>query len=551
MNDVNAAAKKPGPHPTPAEQLDHTLGEAETLLTYAATEGIALPGHVIEPIVEARMASRQRPLTRAEALRFFTARTLLSSLLKPVTAATIEACEASDDVLKRDRKHAIRWTVVALFISGLAFIQSSFTTQINDDIDAANKLAVALRAGITSPEQQLAQDPCLKTSIPGSQAPAIQDIGNIQQFASLSREIYWRARKYNLFIFGLEYDPFDDAKRRQLELNPTVVNYQAEVFCKIGLYEDSRYFGKNVVLDNSYLWGALSQYALPVLYALVGAYAARLRSFADTVRKRTYHPSFADNARLISACILGAVVSLFNLSSQAVSLPPLGLAFLAGYAVEVFFALIDSIVKTFSRSEQPAAPSLGAAQILAGHSGAESPFSERAKAVDARPRTPLQMGASAMVAAESDARAAAEAMAQLESLSEHHPSGQLENVAGAARRKTAPLDGKLTDARARYAEALSPSASDADVVALVKSIVGTQVEIAAIATETTALLAKARRVTRDARSGREVEPVHADEIAPEHDHGAMGHVEGQAVQEVQRDPQQVGEQRFQNVLMTD
>lgn len=82
--------------------------------------------------------------------------------------------------------------------------------------------------------------------------------------------------------------------------------------------------------------GALAAYVLPIAYALLGAMASRLRTFAETIRKRTYDPSYADSARLIAAAIAGAIISLFNNFTQGVSLSPLPVAFLVGYGVEIF-----------------------------------------------------------------------------------------------------------------------------------------------------------------------------------------------------------------------
>ena len=53
----------------------------------------------------------------------------------------------------------------------------------------------------------------------------------------------------------------------------------------------------------------------------------------------------------------GAVVGLFNnftVTEQA-SIPPLALAFLVGYAVDVFFAFLEGLLKAFTKSTIPVA----------------------------------------------------------------------------------------------------------------------------------------------------------------------------------------------------
>jgi xanthine/uracil permease len=68
---------------------------------------------------------------------------------------------------------------------------------------------------------------------------------------------------------------------------------------------------------------------------------------------KTYRPSFFDRARLIIALIAGTVVGLFNNFTQGVSVSPLAIAFLVGYAVEVFFSFLDAFVHTFERVRDP------------------------------------------------------------------------------------------------------------------------------------------------------------------------------------------------------
>jgi hypothetical protein len=56
------------------------------------------------------------------------------------------------------------------------------------------------------------------------------------------------------------------------------------------------------------------------------------------------------------------VVGLFNNStfSQGVSIPPLALAFLVGYGVDLFFTFLEGILQSFTKNApgaQPPAPS--------------------------------------------------------------------------------------------------------------------------------------------------------------------------------------------------
>ena len=345
----------------PTERFEAALNDAESLLKFAAQEGVTIPPDVVRPIVEARMKYGNSGFNESELIAFYSSMTILSSLLKPVTAESFRACEAPETKarLRKDRGIAVSVTVFTLICSAIAFVNHGFSEQIVQDVKQANQLAVALRTNLSENSISNIENPCEARNQPNSRQGPVDtaELTNLQQFASLSRDIYKESLRYNVFVSNWEDDPFarNPQSRADLEINPAVVNFPNEVVCKIRLYERVRDFSRNVTLDNGYVYGAVGQYLLPVLYALVGAYAFRLRSFSETVRNYTYHPSYADSARMIGAFIVGSVMSIFNGITQNVSLPPLAVAFLAGYAVEVFFSLLDAIVRTIGKNDAPAA----------------------------------------------------------------------------------------------------------------------------------------------------------------------------------------------------
>ena len=117
--------------------------------------------------------------------------------------------------------------------------------------------------------------------------------------------------KLNFFVQGWEISPLDTTDKAsewktnpqaKLQLQPGLVNMRKEAFCKIEAYQDVREFGLNVRADILAVYGAFSSYLLPVLYALLGAFAFNLRDFSDRVTKRTYHvSSYANTARTVAA----------------------------------------------------------------------------------------------------------------------------------------------------------------------------------------------------------------------------------------------------------
>jgi hypothetical protein len=90
-----------------------------------------------------------------------------------------------------------------------------------------------------------------------------------------------------------------------------------------------------------------------------------LRSFERQISTHTFTPTIANSARFLIAAIGGAIVGLFNnlTVTQSASIPPLAIAFLVGYAVDVFFAFLEGLLQTFTKGNASSqAPSEGSAQ---------------------------------------------------------------------------------------------------------------------------------------------------------------------------------------------
>ena len=161
------------------------------------------------------------------------------------------------------------------------------------------------------------------------------------------------------FILLRVWDPFTDTLKKngykQTFQLPTPMPAQLGpvVSDRVSVYQDSRYFGQEVIDDVSVFYGAIATCILPVLYALLGTCAYLLRSFQQEMRSRTFIPSHSDSARFLIAAIVGGVVGLFNnfTVTQGASIPPLAIAFLVGYSVDVFFSFIETLIDAFTKGK--------------------------------------------------------------------------------------------------------------------------------------------------------------------------------------------------------
>ena len=336
------------PQPGTAEQevstldesiLSQKLSDTELMLAHAAETGKEVNPEVIATLTNAREAYAHHAWTKELTEQFWPAYTRLCASIKPVTGESLAACGGNGlaNILKRYRTGTLYLVFLILPLSIIMFINTSISNDITDRIKENNALTVTLHDRLMKIQAGTAQtDRDLNT--------------DLQQFATSSRSLYSLASILNWFILHVEQEPsFDGDKRQALQLPVPLTDAATAGFDKIKTYQDIRTYAKDVQQMNLMIYGAITAYLLPILYALLGACAYALRSLSQQIIARTYTPTYADFARIIIAVIAGLVVGLFNNFTQGISLSPLAVAFLVGYAVEIFFSFLDAFLETLRK----------------------------------------------------------------------------------------------------------------------------------------------------------------------------------------------------------
>ena len=181
------------------------------------------------------------------------------------------------------------------------------------------------------------------TPIEGGKSAPQEIVTDLQEFTTAVRAIYSHARDLGWIVPFLAWDPYGGSyKELQLPPDITAETVKVEVIRLTPIYQDIRLYATNVLNMTSIIWGAIANCILPVLYALLGSYAYLLQVFSDKLQSRTFLPSDSTTARFIIAAIGGAIVGLFNnfTFGQGASVSPLAIAFLVGYAADVFFSFL-------------------------------------------------------------------------------------------------------------------------------------------------------------------------------------------------------------------
>jgi hypothetical protein len=352
----------------PPPYVNGALDDAERLLKYAAEIGIDIDTDTRDHVLEARIA-RGTGWSEETVANLLAALTKLAALLKPVTGESLKAC--SDDGTRPTLR--IYWMVafclaiVIVPFSLVSFVSSAISNAIRSDITTANELAVKLRAELGTALAPTGGTPD-KPELPKGLSEA-DVITQLQLYASTIRAIDARSLQLNWFVLHAARDPFADyrwnpkATEKENKDNQQIIKDKFQL--PIGLpnmpktldmltatYQDSRLFAQDILDLVSVYYGAITTCLLPVLYALLGTCAYLLRTFEQQMAFRTFMPSsVANSARFLIAAIGGAVVGLFNnfTITQGASIPPLAIAFLVGYAVDVFFAFLEGLLQAFTK----------------------------------------------------------------------------------------------------------------------------------------------------------------------------------------------------------
>jgi len=90
---------------------------------------------------------------------------------------------------------------------------------------------------------------------------------------------------------------------------------------------------------------------------MLGAVAYRLRNLSEQLVNKTVEPDSFVRARMrIRLAILGGVmIGLFQ-GFGPTALSPLAIAFLVGYAVEIFFTFLDTIIQAYKKPQPEPQP---------------------------------------------------------------------------------------------------------------------------------------------------------------------------------------------------
>lgn len=325
-------------------RLPESIDEAQLLLAYAAKNGIAVDPATINVIVALGYRKDAQAVSEEDEVAFWPAFETLAAKVSPVTVSSLQATtdvrttEQHGFPARLFRSRFSRWSVArraVLWYTGLAIVSLalllvvqiywlfgvSITGDILEDRTAYEKVTTALAAAKPDEQTRL-----------GDQRSTLE-LENRSDYKLLER-------------WSMAWDDGCDQKKSSCECASR----------DTGAYEAcvniSRETSSKVVLS------ILQRYLLPLLYGLLGASVYILRTLSSQIRARTYSEASNIDFRIrLYLGTLGGMVSAWFISPDVASgmvkaLSPFAIAFLAGYSVELLFAVMDKIISAFSKPQE-------------------------------------------------------------------------------------------------------------------------------------------------------------------------------------------------------
>lgn len=344
--------------PAPAlSDLGSALADAKMLLDYAASNGL-LPVSVTSPemhdtlvsdLVHTDDAERHGLLTPDSVIAFWNAYGRLSRLVMPVTAASLRASNRTS--LFGMKIGAGLVVLVVIVFSIFLFMSNSTATDTSELIEQQN--AAALRLWSDLQMLRASASEAAVTSGTSDRVLLIQrTFEEMVEFSRKNSSLLQSASRLNNWFLPswLQISPtpvmFEPNQPiNHINVPPRLSTWQEidrEGTLQIEAYQHIRDFGYSLYKMESLLYGSISTYLLPTIYAVLGAFLYGFRLYSRLIRRKRYLRSVAHSARFFIAAIAGLVVGLFgSLLPKTMALPPLAVAFLVGYAVEAFFSRLD------------------------------------------------------------------------------------------------------------------------------------------------------------------------------------------------------------------
>ncbi len=337
---------------------DGILADVELLLVHAAGRGYRLDDTLGAALLQARAARHDAVLTPETGTGLINLYGQLSQQAKPATAESLRnsAGTSLGGALRYYRNYVSVLMVLIVPISLATFVSFGLSGLMKKDLDIANSLQLRLQGELLhqpDPAAAAAPAPAAEPALPSGVNQSDVD-EQLQQLTTELRVIYNRAviiRGLTLFLIR---DPVTDglvSKQDKFQsMVDTAQRSRNVATTKIRLLGEVAPFAEELMDCVNVMYGAVNACILPILYAWLGACAFLLRRLCRASEEGVFTGQVSATGRMVMAGIGGMVIGFFNnlVVDGGVSISPFALAFLVGYAVDMFYGVLETAIAGFA-----------------------------------------------------------------------------------------------------------------------------------------------------------------------------------------------------------
>ncbi|MBO6675264.1 MAG: hypothetical protein JJ908_09340 [Rhizobiales bacterium] len=309
--------------------LRQSSSDAQILIRYLSEQGVVLDPDFIQKILSFTSKLEKGTIDHNEETQFWQSYSRLTNYAKPanIDALRFSGSKWKNNGEKQAKLYLFTLNVIGIFsaiifiivVATLAFVSVSEST-INNSENALRETFL-LERGITVAT-------AIETLVAGLESASE---GNDQAVSALVADRKAQVQQLMLYNFDLT----QTLLRSDIEIQPGESLDQA--------LRDQISNLKNVV-------SLISGFALPVLTSLLGVCVYILRSGSNQIERMSFRPESVGVYfyRVILGVTGGIAISWFipvDETGLLASIAPATLAFLVGYAVEILFNVMDSLVR--------------------------------------------------------------------------------------------------------------------------------------------------------------------------------------------------------------
>jgi hypothetical protein len=334
------------------KQLRTAINDAEILITYNSVHNPQLDSGAVKDVLSIKEELKSGPPRIETITAFWLALNALSNAAAPATPSSISLASRVDaegnplnrrlfsNVYQRYRAVTFCFLFLAIFLNAYWIVAK----QTGEKLDEAYK-ALQLTLGELNTNNALIE---AAKNLPPTADPTPAQMKN--------QEILQSARA-----------KVQDLKTKAGDLESSITgHFQVLRYVTFFLIDiendDTGDQGRLAEIIIGYLRDIIGLTLAPLAFGGLGACVYVVRRIGELVAARAFDPDtgFNFNLRIYLGCIAGLAAAQFKIFGDTTSLTPLALAFIAGYAIEVFFSALDRLVGAFSGGSQKSIQNAGA-----------------------------------------------------------------------------------------------------------------------------------------------------------------------------------------------